>query len=307
MVVGKWGMNAIIAAGQNSKERLREAMQLMSQDAIEKHIYTHTGWRHIGDKDVYLCQGGAIGADGINVELDPQLSRYFLPSPIETDITEAVKERINFIFIGKMSITLPLWACMYLAPLAEAIEPSFTLWVVGPSGTYKSVSTGLALCQFGDLDHHHLPASWSSTYNLLEKLLFFIKDAPIVIDDWAPGQNSQKQTQLEEKAEHIIRDQGNRQGKARMSSDTSSRPVYVPRGMLITSGEQLPSGHSHTARIYAVHIEPGDIDIERLSEAQKRRHLYRQAMAHYIKSLQTNWQDKKLELRAEFDKMRAEY
>lgn len=304
-VVGKWGMGGIIAAGQNSKDRLREAMQLMSQDANSRHIYTHTGWRSIGDKDVYLCQGGAIGADGIDVDLDPQLKRYCLPPPIETDIKEAVKESIDFIYISKdIGVTLPLWASMYLAPLAEAIEPSFTLWYVGPSGAFKSVITALALSHFGDFDHHHLPASWTSTYNQLEKLLFYIKDAPLVIDDWAPGQDSNKARELEVKSEHIIRDQGNRQGKARMSADTSSRPVYIPRGLLITSGEQLPSGHSHTARIYSVHIEPGDIDVDLLSSAQKRRHLYRCAMAHYIKSLQPNWLEKKLQLRQEFEGMR---
>lgn len=305
-VVNKWGMGAIIAAGQNSKDRLREAMQLMSQDAVERHIYTHTGWRHIGDRDVYLCQGGAIGADGIDVDLDPQLKRYELPPPIETDIKDAVKESIDFIYIGKPEITIPLWASMYLAPLAEAIEPAFTLWLVGPSGCFKSVLTALALCHFGDFDHHHLPASWTSTYNQLEKLLFYIKDAPLVIDDWAPGQDTQKARELEVKSEHIIRDQGNRQGKARMSSDTSSRPVYIPRGMLITSGEQLPSGHSHTARIFSIHIEPGDIDTELLSSAQEHRHLYRHAMAHYIKSLQPNWMERKIQLRQEFTDTRKE-
>ena len=303
--VNQWGMRAIIAAGQNAKDRLREAMQMMSQDRTERHIYTHTGWRNIDGKDVYLCTGGAIGADGIDVELDPQLRRYALPPPTETDIKEAVKESINFIYIAKdISVTLPLWAAMYLAPLAEAIEPSFTMWMVGPSGCFKSVITALALCHFGDFDHHHLPASWTSTYNQLEKLLFFIKDAPLVIDDWAPGQDSQKARELEVKSEHIIRDQGNRQGKARMSSDTSSRPVYIPRGMLITSGEQLPSGHSHTARIYSVRLEPGDIDTEMLTESQHRRHLYSHAMAHYIKSLQPNWLEKKLALRKEFEEMR---
>jgi hypothetical protein len=188
-------------------------MQLMSQDAVERHIYTHTGWRNIGDKDVYLCQGGAIGADGIDVDLDPQLKHYCLPPPIETDIKEPVKESIDFIYIGKLEVTLPLWAAMYLSPLAEAIDPSFTLWLVGPSGCFKSVITALALCHFGDFDHHHLPASWTSTYNQLEKLLFYIKDAPLVIDDWAPGQDSQKARELEVKSEHIIRDQGNRQVK----------------------------------------------------------------------------------------------
>jgi len=53
-----------------------------------------------------------------------------------------------------------------------------------------------------------------------------------------------------------------------MRADTTIRYGYIPRGLLITSGEQLPSGHSHTARIYSVDIERSDVDIPYLSTAQ---------------------------------------
>ena len=91
---------------------------------------------------------------------------------------------------------------------------------------------------------------------------------------------------MEVKAEHVIRAQGNRQGKGRLRSDTSSRKTYIPRGILVTSGEQLPSGFSHTARIFTVEVEKDDIDLERLSAAQEQKYLYSAAMTHYILWLQ---------------------
>ncbi len=306
-VVSEWGMRAIIGAGQSVKDCLREAMQLLSQNAQARHIYTHTGWRHINGQDIFLSQGGAIGCDGVDVDLEPQLQRYFLGTPDPEKLKESVRASLNFLYIADLSVTLPLWTTMYLSPLAEALEPAFTLWLVAVSGSYKSTLSALALCHFGDFDNNHLPASWRDTGNQLEKLLFTAKDLPLVIDDWAPGQDNNKKRELEAKAEHIIRAQGNHQGRGRMRSDTTSRLSYYPRGILVTSGEHTPSGHSHTARIISVRLEKEMVDLGLMTEAQtKDRHLYRQAMANYIAWLQPNWLERKCELRQQFTRLRAE-
>lgn len=306
-VVGEWGMKAIIGAGQNSKDRLREAIQLMSQDAQHRHVYTHTGWRHHDRQDIYLSQGGAIGAENVDVDLDSQLKRYFLPAPDPDRTQAAVQASIDYIYIlSDPHVSIPLWASMYLAPLADAIDLAFTVWLVGPSGSFKSTLTGLLLNHFGDFDQNHLPASWQDTANLLQKLLFLCKDAPLVIDDWAPGQDHSKARELETKAEHVIRSQGNRQGRGRMNKDTSTRGNYTPRGLLLTSGEQTPSGHSHTARIFTVPLERNQVDLNLLTEAQRNRAQYRYAMAAYIAWLQPNWMDRKMEIRRRFAELRAD-
>ncbi|PVV83527.1 toprim domain-containing protein [Dehalogenimonas alkenigignens] len=306
-VVGEWGMRAIIGAGMNAKDKLREAIQLMSQDATARHIYTHTGWRHHDGKDIYLTQGGAIGADNVDVDLESQLKRYQMPAPDPDRTIEAVRASMDYIYIvSDPHVTIPLWAAMYLAPLADAIDLAFTLWLVGPSGSFKSTLTGLVLNHFGDFDQNHLPASWQDTSNLLQKLLFLCKDAPLVIDDWAPGQDHGKARELEAKAEHVIRSQGNRQGRGRMNKDTSTRGNYIPRGLLITSGEQTPSGHSHTARIFTVPLERDQVNLDMLTEAQRHRRRYGYAMAAYLAWLQPNWLERKLELRSRFNEIRAE-
>jgi hypothetical protein len=299
-VTGDWGMRAIIAAGQNNKDRLREAIQLQSQEALQKRVYTHTGWRKINEEMVYLNGSGALGNANVQVEMDPALSRYSLPEP-EGDPSEAINASYNFINIGDLKVTLPFLAAMYLAPLSELLEPAFTIWLCGPSGSFKSTITALALCHFGNFDVLHLPASWRDTANQLEKLLFLAKDIPLVIDDWAPGQDSAKAREMEVKAEYVVRAQGNRQGRGRMRSDTSSRVSYSPRGVLITSGEQLPAGHSHTARIYTVEVEREDIDMVNLTQAQEQSHLYRLSMAHYILYLKEKYSDLAKTLKGNFE------
>ena len=187
-------------------------------------------------------------------------------------------------------VSVPLWCAIYLAPLSALVDTSFTLWLVGASGAYKSTITALALCHFGTFDSRHLPASWRDTGNTLERLLFTCKDLPLVIDDWAPGQDSAKSRELEAKAEYIIRAQGNRQGRQRMRADTTVRAGYPPRGLLITTGEQLPSGHSHTARIFSLEVEQPDVDVLFMGTAQDEQYFYCVAMSHYISWLKEHWQ-----------------
>ena len=290
-VVPAWGLKGVLSANQSARQKLREAIMLQSQEASRRIVYAHTGWREIGDRRVFLTAAGALGEPDIDVELEDDLRSYYLPEP-EGDLTASLRASLEFLDMGKAEVMYPLWSAMYVAPLADILPLTFTLFLVGPSGTFKSTITAIALNHYGQrFDEFHLPAAWRDTENKLEKLLFLAKDLPLVIDDWAPGSDSAKARELEVKAEHVIRAQGNRQGRGRLKSDTSSRKTYVPRGLLITSGEQLPGGHSHTARIFSVELQPGDVPRDRITEAQQKKHLYCFAMSAYIAFLQRNWEE----------------
>ena len=309
-VTGEWDTRAIVSASQPAKSRLREAILLQSHNADRRIIFSHTGWRDIDGQPAFLTASGALGQPSVDVEVEDDLINYRLPEPVE-DPAEAIRASYEFLQIGSLEVLLPLWSEMFLAPLSEILEPAFTLFLVGPSGAYKSTVTALALNHFGErFDEFHLPAAWRDTENKLEKSLFLAKDLPLVVDDWAPGADSAKAREMEIKAEHVIRAQGNLQGRGRLRSDTSSRKKYIPRGLLITSGEQLPGGHSHTARIFTVEVESSDIDVSKLTAAQGKRHLYSIAMAHYILWIQKKLGELKTELPKQWrlwrDQARAE-
>jgi hypothetical protein len=74
--------------------------------------------------------------------------------------------------------------------------------------------------------------------------------------------------------------------------------------VVITNGEQLPSGQSHTARLFSSEIEPGDIDIKKLTTAQEAAHLYPFAMSAYIQWLAAQWEDMQKELPKAWDEWR---
>lgn len=298
---GQWGSEPFLYAIQPStKDHLRAAIFFASRQAVKKTVYRHLGWREIDGEMNFLFHGGAIGNPKVKTEIDTSLTRYVLPQP-EGSPLEAIKASLAFMQIGKREVTMPLWATVFLAPLSEILTPAFTLWLVGPSGSYKSVVSAIALCHFGDFDEYHLPASWRDTANRLETLLFWAKDVPLVIDDWAPGTDSSRAKELEAKAEYIVRDQGNRQGKGRMKSDTSGRSTYYPRGVLITSGEQLPSGQSMTARNFSVEIDKLSINVPLMTEAQAKKSLYPVTMSHYIKWITPQYQTFKKTLLESFN------
>lgn len=287
----KWGAAPIIAAGMTARDKLREAIELASGDIPVRRVYTHTGWRVADGVRCFLTASGALGKEGVEVELERGLEHYRLPLQPQ-DAPQAMARSLEFLALAPYEVTMPLWAAMYLAPLSELLNPSFTLWLIGPSGALKTTLATLALCHFGDFDVRTPPAQWRDTANYLEKALCLAKDLPLLIDDFAPQVAGDDMRRLEERVEAVDRAQGNRTGRARLRSDTSTRGRYNPRGVCIATGETLPSGHqSRMARELVVYLEKGQINLPRLSQAQKDAAQYAHAMAGYILWLRERWGD----------------
>lgn len=292
----EWGSKPFIFAGtgRNIKEQVLTNIYSGSQDAAYKTVFTHCGWREINGEMHFLTAAGSLGKPDIAVEVDTSLARYSLPMPApNVSPVEAIKTSLDYMNIGtrdeNQKVLIPIWATMYLAPLCEILDPAFTLWLHGRSGSFKSTITALALSHFGDFTDQNLPSSWHDTSNRIEQLLFWAKDLPLVVDDWAPGQNNMAAVDLEKRAEYIVREQGNHQGRGRMKLDSKGNPTYIPRGLLVITGEQLPNGFSHSARMLAIKLEAGDIDVAKMTEAQKSKEAYKTAMAHYILWLKERW------------------
>ena len=303
-VLQHWGTRAIMAAGQSTKDKLREAIQWASQEAKISTVYTHTGWREIDGQRVYLSSSGALGVDGIQVDLDGNLKRYALPISLEgANLEIAMQASLRFLEVAPLSVTFPLWGAMYLAPLAEISPLDFMLWVFGETGSMKSTLCALALCHYGDFDHKHLPDGWGSTDNILEKQMFIVKDAPLVIDDFAPQASGVDAQNLDRKAARLVRSVGNRSPRNRMNADTTTRTGFTARGLVISTGEQLPAGQSIIARILPIEIMPKMIDVEKLTLAQKDDSaLYPYALVGYLRWMAAHWD----ELKAEYSERHRE-
>jgi hypothetical protein len=289
-VPDRWGLSARITAGQGAKDYTREAIELLSSGAPARHLYAHTGWRTLpSGKRAYLHAGGAIGAEGVEVELEPGLETYRLSDEVLSalELAEAVRISLRFLELAPVRITAPLLGATYLAPLSEMVVPDFALWLWGATGSFKSTIAALALSHFGSFSDTNLPGSFESTANAQERLLFLLKDTVAVVDDWRPAVSRGDASEMDRKAQRLLRAVGNRQGRGRMTSDTALRRSYPPRGVVIATAEALPEGpafESAAARALSINVSREDVDIHRLSELQGHREVLAHAQVGYI-----NW------------------
>lgn len=286
-VTRAWGASAVVSAGQGAKDHLRAAVQLMSRPQ-HRLVFGHTGWREVAPGHwAYLFHGGAVGADGVVVELAPPLDRFVLPphSAVRDDVRAAVEQSISFLDCGPASLLIPILAATYAAPLASFMMPDFSLWLHGPTGSFKSEIAALAQGHFGRFDRKSLPASWSSTENALEGRLFVLKDTLVVIDDYAPASDPRSQQEQERRAQRVLRNVGNQAARARLRHDLTQRPERPPRALVLCTGEDLPPGASIVARLVTLEVDRDAIDRRELTRLQQSRESFPVAMRGYIEWL----------------------
>ncbi|MFA4902818.1 MAG: hypothetical protein WC600_08735 [Desulfobaccales bacterium] len=286
------GTQAIVNAGQTIKDHLRAAIQLLSGEVAREMIYGHVGWKQIDGEMIYLHGGGGIGKNGsipnLAVSLGQgRMTEYILPDPPTGDqLRDAIRASLQFLDLAPPRITFPLLAGIYRAPVGEIMPVDFSIFIAGFTGTQKSDLSAQAQAHYGSGFHgKNLPGNWTGTANALEKQAFIAKDAIITIDDFIPmGTEIQA---MHAKAERLLRGQGNLTGRSRMKADGSLRQEYFPRGLILTSGEDIPQGHSLRGRMMILEISPGMVNLDKLTQVQRAAAdgLLASAMSAYLKWL----------------------
>jgi hypothetical protein len=299
-VTGEWGARPIIAAGFGNRDRVREAIQRHSSKITRRHVYEHPGWRRLPEHGwSYLHAGGAIGAAGLITHVDVALhgaaSHLRLPDPPSGDeLRDAVRGCLSLLDLAPDHITVPLFGAVYRAPLCELVPVDTSVFALGPTGVFKTELTSLAMQHFGaSFDRLHLPAHWSATDNFLERAAFDFKDAPLVVDDFAPTGSPADIARLHAKADRLLRGAGNRGSRGRMWADGSTRPDIPPRSIIIGTGEVAPRGQSLRSRMMLLDVAPGDVDQERLTAAQAagRAGTFAAGMAGFLQSLAPQFEE----------------
>lgn len=281
-----WGLGANLEPGLAAKQKMRHLTQLLSEDALKKTVYGHLGFRLFPEGWKYLHGGGCVGKSNVEVRLDKRLEKYILTEP-GNSLDEPIRASLSLLNVAKPEVTLPLLSAVFLSPLCEAlrqggIEPAFLLWLYGVTGTRKSTLSALFLSHFGNFSAKGSPASFKDTANSLEKRAFDCKDCLLWIDDFHPSASSAEARKMEQIAQFLIRSYGDRVGRGRMKADASLRADYAAKGIALVTGEQQIDGHSSSARVQGVELRPGDIDLVRLSEAQRQSDLFASTMTGYV-------------------------
>lgn len=305
-ITREWGVGAIVHAGRGVRDQVREAIEQFSSAARERVVYSHTGWRRVRDRWAFLHAGGAIGAEGVQVELD-RLHNYRLPDTVE-DLTGAIQLSATLLNAAPSAVAYPLLGVTYAAPLASILKADYTVFPVGPTGNLKTGLATISQQHFGTFSAQTLPASWISTPNAIEATIFAAKDVVCTIDDFKPALDPR----ISSLASRVITQIGNGAFRDRLLSDLSTAPQRPPRAQVLATGEQLPGvdGDSAQQRLIEVQVDRAtlrygspDEPIDRLqAQAPRLPH----SMRGYIEFLAPQYDElsislprRQLELRAD--------
>ena len=310
-VPGRMGIKAVVHPARGAERHVPAAIQMLSLDGVKQRtVFEHTGWREVGGAWVYLHGGGAIGArgvvEGVEVSLPPQLAPCLLPPPpTGEECRRAVRASLGLLELGPARVLVLLLCALWRSVVRAA---SLSLVYFGRSGTFKTALAALGQQHWGSgFDPEHLPGSWSSTANSQEGLAFVAKDMLLVIDDLSPAGTVQDIARQQAQAERMGRAQGNNTGRARCAADGSLRPPHPPRGLTLWTAETLPRGFSLRARTMLVEVREGDVDVERLTGAQRDAEggLFASALSAYLRwhagrrtEILRTWPERVAELRS---------
>jgi len=282
--ISKWESRATIWPGHFHKDHVCAAIEILSNEHgyPTKRVYTHIGWEKIGDEWKYLHIGGAIGADGLddNVEvigLENNLRHFVLPTPPNREqLLTDIKDYLGLLDDANMA-KIPLWlpyfdvAKTFRSLLNEVIEITSSTFLLGHTGWRKTPYNAIWQGHYGmGFSETALPAYWSNTAMTNERVLNACKDALCEIDDYRPIGDKHKVASYSTSADFLVRGQSQGGSRGRLTSNADFAKSFPSRAMLSVSGEDLPLGESLLARMLIRNIDEKDIDKAWLTKAQKQ-------------------------------------
>jgi hypothetical protein len=309
-VTANWGARAVVYAGMSMRDHLRAAVQLLSGTPPRSTIYGHTGWRKVdGAGWVYMHAGGGLSATGaepsVQVDLPDVLSRYVLPEPPEGEtLVTAIRASMGMLKVAPDVVTIPLYAGIWRAALGAV---DLSIHVHGHTGEGKTAIVTLAQQHYGaGMGARELPANWTSTANSLEALAFQTKDAILVVDDFVPHGSAADVQRFHRDADRLFRGQGNASGRQRMTADGRLRPAKRSRGLIVSTGEEVPHGQSLRARLLILEHVVDTLDWEKLTVCQQdaASGRYAETLAGFLQWLAPQYETVRDGLRGELEVFR---
>ena len=291
-VTGKWGSRASVAPGSTNGGKVSWCIKKVAQKTAQ-HVteYMHTGWRRIGGQWCYLYHGGAIGHEGVTVDMGEALRTYQLGGSEEISYAQGAEMSKRLMSVLHPELGAALLGVTYLAPLREWLAqtdtiPAFCLFLHGITGTHKTTAASLAMAHFGNFHGKNPPASFNDTANQIRKKAFLVKDMPLLVDDYHPTSSVQEARQMAATAQAISRAFGDGSDRGRLNADRTVSGSTPPRSVAIITGEDLPNvGESGLARYYIIEMGKNDVPITKelteLQEAAREGYLQR-SMRGYI-------------------------
>jgi hypothetical protein len=268
--------------------QIRSASLLFSE---AKMLVTSMDFGFRGSK-TFLTPTLKITRHGIKKATETQVELQSVEHARHLDLVRIGSERLkktvkqvveDLLELQPHAVTFPLLGFLGATPLMHLFDDPtrYALWLLGPSGSGKSFLAKLFQCFFGQFATQGRVASWSSTTNSLQFMGYFFKDAIYLVDDYKPVMVSNAGYVVQ-----FIQTYADLSGRSRLTSEIKSRRDYYIRGSLLTTGEDMPSGHASVlARSLIVPVEADQADTERGRRCLQVCKYYPGVTACYIRYL----------------------
>lgn len=290
----KGATNSLASIPQDKTER--NHFQNMIQNCIETEnvpceiIYPNPGWRDVPSVGWrYVYGEGVVGDHSGWIHTLPANYKLVIDwnKLGSKDIFENVVEMAHVCKNKMASFELVLF--VHASMIATLFEKAghrinFLFGICGVTNSRKTSLT-LALAKvFGRDDPSKFKADAQfavATRCGIETTLSLYKDAPVIIDDFKPGSNSQEQREMDRKLDELARFYGDGIAKKRMNdySRDSEKKFFPIYGGCILTMEIITGVLSSVARMFITEIDAKEVDNERLRFYQENlwvlpTHLY---------------------------------
>lgn len=281
--------NSLAKLPKGKDERI--AFEKMIQDCIETQnipielIYPNAGWRNIPDIGWrYVYGEGAVGVNGRNIHTKKRDENFCFATK-QISQSEIFREALEMRKICKSrSASTILLLFTHAATIETFFEESgfpinFILGVVGVTNSRKT-SLELEITRIFNTNRKRADAEFTATAAGIEKTLSKYKDAPILIDDFRPGETRTEQLELNKRLESLVRFYGNRIPKKRMDDFSGKKDKFFPiQGICVITMEVVTGVQSSLSRMMIVDIDKNEFQNNILSYYQQNSwilssHLY---------------------------------
>lgn len=288
----KWGFKVWISPLiSNATQYIQDIICRINEFVPYVDEYCNLGWIKDSNGDsMYVTGTDIIGKYNADyVVINDSLKGFHL---MTADISE--KKAFSFVLntmlpIAPIEISNTALSFMLLSLMTSAFKdwvykPDFVYYQFGESGGRK---TSISKIFFNMYEQYAdaVPINFKATGPAMEQMMMNMRDTVTLIDDIAPSISSTERHETEKKLENIVRAYGDSVGRHKMESKNKTAHMKPGGLAAITAEDNVFKSLSSLARCFMVQNRKEDINLEKLSAAQKNRSYFPTAIKYYLQAI----------------------
>jgi hypothetical protein len=290
---------------QNKKEMrifVSEIRRLIRNPHICRRIVFQTnGWKNIQGQFYYVINDGVIGNHPLRMCGAEELKfQYNFAAVGNQAIFGEAMNMMGICSEGSIGTILFLYAhlsCMTTVFDLAGFSVKFLVALIGETNSRKT-SLAWVYTKLFNREQDKPDITFTSTKGGIETMVAKYSDAPLLVDDFRPGVNSQQSKDMSSKLELLSRLYGDRVMITRMKG-TVDNQSYPVRGGCVITGEGIDNEgiESSSTRRITLFIDRNQVNNDRLSYYQQYPYIFPTYLYDFLLYVTQNFDNTVLEIK----------